>query len=75
MESINDFVLNYYHNKAKALSGRYITNHAILPLLKVLPNAFKYEVIGHSQQNRPIYSVKIGTGKIKILIWSQMHGN
>jgi hypothetical protein len=75
MESINDFVLNYDQNKAKALSGRYITNHAILPLLKVLPNAFKYEVIGHSEQNRPIYSVKIGTGKIKILIWSQMHGN
>lgn len=75
MESINDFVSNYDQNKAKALSGRYITNDTILPLLKVLPNAFKFEIIGRSEQNRPIYSIKIGTGKTKILIWSQMHGN
>ena len=75
MESINDFVSNYDHYKAKALSGRYIKNDTILPLLKALPNAFKFEISGHSEQNRPIYSVKIGTGKTKILIWSQMHGN
>ena len=75
MESINDFVSNYDQNKAKALSGRYITNDTILPLLKVLPNAFKFEIIGRSEQNRPIYSIKTGTGKTKILIWSQMHGN
>ncbi len=75
MESINDFVSNYDQNKAKALSGRYITNDTILPLLKVLPNAFKFEIIGRSEQNRPIYSIKIGAGKTKILIWSQMHGN
>ena len=75
MESINDFVSNYDQNKSKALSGRYITNDTILPLLKVLPNAFKFEIIGRSEQNRPIYSIKIGAGKTKILIWSQMHGN
>lgn len=75
MKLINDFVSNYDHNKAKALSGRYITNNTILPLLKTLPSAFSFDVIGRSEQNRPIYSVKIGTGKTKILIWSQMHGN
>lgn len=75
MESINDFVSNYDQNKAKALLGRYIKNDTIFPLLNALPNAFKFEIIGHSEQNRPIYSVKIGTGKTKILIWSQMHGN
>ncbi len=75
MESINDFVSNYDQNKAKALLGRYIKNDTILPLLKALPNAYKFEIIGHSEQNRPIYSIKIGTGKTKILIWSQMHGN
>jgi hypothetical protein len=75
MESINDFASNYDHKKAKELSGRYITNNAILPLLKTLPSAFKYDVIGHSEQNRPIYGVKGGAGNTKILIWSQMHGN
>lgn len=31
--------------------------------------------IGTSVKNRPIYGIKIGTGKIKVLAWSQMHGN
>ena len=71
MESINDFVSNYDQNKAKALSGRYITNDTILPLLKVLSNAFKFEIIGRSEQNRPIYSIKIG--KKKILSYHYLH--
>ncbi len=32
-------------------------------------------IIGYSSQKREIYSVKIGSGKTKILLWSQMHGN
>lgn len=31
--------------------------------------------IGKSVKDRSIYGIKLGTGKIKILIWSQMHGN
>ena len=34
---------------------------------------FKEE--GRSIENRPIHSIKFGTGKRKILIWTQMHGN
>jgi hypothetical protein len=33
------------------------------------------EVIGKSVLDKPIYKYQIGTGKIKILLWSQMHGN
>lgn len=75
MESIYDFASNYEHKKAKALFGRYITNDTILPVLKTLPKAFAFDVLGHSEENRPIYAVKTGTGTTKILIWSQMHGN
>jgi hypothetical protein len=31
--------------------------------------------IGRSELNNPIYQFKIGVGKTRVLIWSQMHGN
>lgn len=34
-----------------------------------------WEVLGYSFQERPIRLLKIGHGKIKILLWSQMHGD
>lgn len=57
--------------KANALFGRYITLKDIEPLLV----NFATEIIGQSVQNNPIYSLTIGSGRIKIFIWSQMHGN
>lgn len=38
-------------------------------------NRFKVTTIGNSAEGREIYQLKIGTGKIKVLIWSQMHGD
>ncbi len=64
---------NKYLNKN--LSGRYITNSHIESELKALNNDFKISIIGKSVQDRNIYSVQFGTGKIKIFMWSQMHGN
>tara|TARA_B100000963_G_scaffold290031_1_gene259743 strand:- start:29675 stop:30742 length:1068 start_codon:yes stop_codon:yes gene_type:complete len=32
-------------------------------------------IIGHSVLNLPIYAHHIGKGSIKVLLWSQMHGN
>lgn len=61
--------------KEVRLHGRYITNVHIEPILKSLPQYFNLSVIGESVKGKPIYSVKIGTGKIKIFMWSQMHGN
>jgi hypothetical protein len=36
---------------------------------------FQTEVIGKSVLGKPIYKYEIGTGKIRIFMWSQMHGN
>lgn len=33
------------------------------------------EIIGRSFLDKPIYKLSIGTGRIKVLAWSQMHGN
>lgn len=57
------------------LKGKYIHLDTILPLLESLKNHFEIIEIGNSVQSRPIYQVKIGSGKTKILMWSQMHGN
>ena len=75
MHTLDDLVSNYSQIKASDLAGRYITNADILPLLNNLSKAFSTEIIGYSEQNRPIYSVSVGKGATKILIWSQMHGN
>jgi hypothetical protein len=65
----------YPKYKENSLSGRYITNNHIESVLEKFKNDFKISIIGNSVNSLPIYSVEIGTGKIKIYMWSQMHGN
>jgi hypothetical protein len=57
--------------REEILFGRYITLKHIEPLLLKYP----VEVIGISVLGKPIYKLQFGTGKIKIFMWSQMHGN
>lgn len=57
--------------KAETLFGRYITLEHIEPLISKFPN----QIIGKSVLGKPIYKLEFGTGKTKIFMWSQMHGN
>ena len=61
--------------KEQSIKGRYIILDDILPVLEKLNRNNQLEIIGKSVQEIPIYRYNIGTGKIKILLWSQMHGN
>lgn len=61
--------------KCEQLYGRYITNTHIEPSLNQLKPFFEIDIAGYSVLEKPIYSIKAGTGKNRILIWSQMHGN
>lgn len=65
----------YPENFEKNLKGRRILYDDLKPLLQKLSSKFKKEILGYSENNIPIYKISLGTGKIKILIWSQMHGN
>ena len=58
-------------HKEESIFGRYITLQHIEPLIL----KHQAEIIGHSVLGKPIYKLQFGTGKIKILMWSQMHGN
>ena len=70
-----EFTSLYHQVKCNALSGRYITNAHIASLLKNRSANFVVEEIGHSEKGLPIYQLRFGHGKTKILMWSQMHGN
>ena len=61
--------------KEQSLYGRYITLESIEPILKKNNTNNQLEIIGKSVFDEPIYKYQIGTGKMKILLWSQMHGN
>ena len=65
----------YYDFKETSLYHRYISNAHIEPLLKKLPEKFHVNTLGSSVEERPIYAVRIGSGKKKVVLWSQMHGN
>lgn len=65
----------YLLNFENKLKGRRILFDNIFPLINNLSSKFKKEVIGYSEKNTPIYKISIGTGKTKVLSWSQMHGN
>lgn len=62
-------------NKESRLTGRYLTNRHIEPILNELKEIFEISIEGESVLGKPIYSIKVGSGVIKIFIWSQMHGN
>ncbi len=70
-----DFEKQFHNYKEAKLQHRYITNKHIEPLLKSLNGDFKVDTIGFSVNKKPVYGVKFGSGEIKILMWSQMHGN
>jgi len=57
--------------KETSLFGRYITLDDIEPLLAT----YDTEVIGEAVLGKHIYKLQVGNGSIRILMWSQMHGN
>lgn len=63
-----------FYEKAN-ISGRYITLADIEPILQQLHPSFTVAIAGTSVWGQPIYTVKVGEGKQKIIMWSQMHGN
>jgi predicted deacylase len=44
-------------------------------LQAINPGVMNLQKVGESYEGRPIFSVTMGTGKSRVLAWSQMHGN
>ena len=62
-------------NKVDSLRGRYINLGMLESFLESWSSKNQLQILGHSVEGRPIYKCQIGSGKTKILMWSQMHGN
>lgn len=69
----HDIIYSKY--KEKSVRGRYLNLEALTSFLENWNNKSQWQIADYSVENRPIYLGEIGHGKIKILMWSQMHGN
>ncbi|NRA93079.1 MAG: peptidase M14 [Psychroserpens sp.] len=65
----------FQDHKELSLKGRYIHLDSIAPLLHGRQLKSFLDTSGYSVNNLPIYSLTLGKGKKKVLLWSQMHGN
>jgi Zinc carboxypeptidase len=59
----------------KSITQRRFKLEDIEPTIKALPAPFRVNLAGQSFQKRNIYHVNIGNGPVKVLLWSQMHGD
>ena len=73
----DDFIKAFSSYKEKALQHRRFKHRDILPLLanNKIHKQFTVEEIGRSVEDRSIFRLKYGQGPIKVLLWSQMHGD
>lgn len=72
---IEKLLLWYDLHHEKKLRERYFTFKQMQPFLADLDDVFFVEKIGESFEARDIYKLVFGTGKIHVLLWTQMHGN
>ena len=77
MQILSSVVLKkmFDNQKETSLFGKWITFKNIEKLFSKHEEVFEITQLGFSEQQRPIYKLKIGSGKKRILLWSQMHGN
>lgn len=76
-EVLKDLFTDHWYNEIKfnGISGRYLTISDLESADKEFSEKFEIKEIGKSVQVKPIYMYRLGAGKIKVLAWSQMHGN
>jgi hypothetical protein len=68
---------NYIRYRETAINHRLFKHSDIVPLMQkhTASGLLKNEILGKSVQGRSIHHLSTGTGKTKVLLWSQMHGD
>lgn len=64
----------YENYREKSINNRRFTQEQLQKVLDSHPS-LERKVIGKSVEGRPISMIQLGNGPIKVLLWSQMHGN
>lgn len=67
---------DYFIIQEQTLRGRYVNFEQIAPLINSLNDSeFNVSTEGYTVNGTPIYSIGVGYGNKKVMMWSQMHGN
>ncbi|MEW6702435.1 MAG: M14 family zinc carboxypeptidase, partial [Bacteroidota bacterium] len=76
-ELFNSLFNDYEKYREQKLNIEIIKHADVVNLVNEIgeKEIFRIEMIGCSVEGREIFSISFGTGKTKILAWSQMHGN
>lgn len=76
MQYTNHLIQNYDQYRLPELEGRYLHLIHLKPFSDLFEKlAVKKELIGHSVEQQPIDLYTLGNGPVKVMMWSQMHGN
>jgi len=75
VSEMNLFLDAYPQYQASGLDKKQIKQTDILSLIKELPSLFRVEEIGRSFEGRPLFGIRAGHGDVRVLAWSQMHGD
>ena len=72
-----DLYQNYPHYHLPELDEKRIKRADLEPFIDTLKSDPVFEVskVGESVEGREINLIKAGSGKIKVMLWSQMHGD
>ncbi len=68
---------SYASNQITGITSRRFTQKDMVRWLEPLRShdIFSTTVLGTSAEGRPISLLKLGSGSVKVLLWSQMHGD
>ncbi len=68
---------SYERYKEKSIMERRFKHADIMPLIEKLKlqHGFTVKKVGESVEGRDLKLISVGTGKTKIFLWSQMHGD
>lgn len=66
---------DYETYRIHEISGRYLPPDILEKILRDLPGDLDPSRVGQSVNGLPIYKLRLGNGPVRVLMWSQMHGN
>lgn len=66
---------NFNRYKDCSFESRFVSHPEVMGWVEKASGIIDVSLIGHSAENRAIYRLSAGNGKIQVLLWSQMHGD
>lgn len=72
---IQEIFRKYRQFSERSITDRFTKHRHLVQLLEDLPPGFSSSVAGYSKEGRSIHLITCGKGPIRVMLWSQMHGD